>query len=129
MKELRDLKRKIFDRLRETGQSVYDTAVPRGAKPPFLRFYLTGMDFISSFQSPHHFSRAGITVEAVSAKEASTEAEELFASAQEKLEGFSFETEQGRHRLQLSAVRKTHDSEAGLWYISGDFILHSARKA
>ena len=129
MRELRDLKRKIFDRLRETGQNVYDTSVPRGARPPFLRFYLTGMDCFSSFGSTHHFSRAGITVDAVSDKEVATEAEELFAKAQEKLEGFSFETERGRFRLQLSAVRKVHDSEAGLWYISGDFILHCARKA
>ena len=129
MRELRELKNAIWQRLREINKPVFDTKIPPGAKPPFIRFYVVGMDWMSTFQSGSHFSRTGITVDAVSAQEASTEAEELFANVQEKLEGFAFDTANGRYRLQLSSVRKIHDEEAGLWYISGDFILHIVKKA
>jgi hypothetical protein len=129
MRELKELKRAIWERLRELNFPVFDTAIPPGQNPPLIRFYLIGMDWLSSFQSPHFFSRTGITVDAVSKSNVSTEAENMFTSIQEKLEGFVFETDTARYRMQLSAVRKVYDQEAGLWYVSGDFILHVSRKA
>jgi hypothetical protein len=128
MRELKELKRAIWERLRELNLPVFDTAIPPGENPPFIRFYLIGMDWLSSFQGQHHFSRTGITVDAISKSNVSAEAENLFASVQEKLEGFIFETNTARYRMQLSSIRKVYDQEAGLWYVSGDFILHVSRK-
>jgi hypothetical protein len=128
MRELKELKRAIWERLRELNLPVFDTAIPLGQDPPLIRFYLIGMDWLSSFQSQHFFSRTGITVDAVSKSNVSTEAENIFANIQDKLEGFAFETTTARYRMQLSTVRKVYDQEAGLWYVSGDFILHVSRK-
>ena len=127
----KELKVAIFDLLRNdpdvsgiVGTKIFDTRVPPGPSPPWVRYYIVAESALNDFAgtSPVGY-RVPITVDCAASGEVATDAETLAEHVFDALDGASGTTENFSWKAKRTAVRKIYDDDAGVWIVSGDYLF------
>lgn len=120
------IKNRLFSALSTaTGLPVFDTAVPAGTKPPFLRFYALASELSREFEGRASFRRHVFVVDVVSSSAVATEAETVLNTVISTLNGIAFSDNAGnRYKARVIGVRKLHDEDTKLWLLSAEFSIH-----
>jgi len=124
----KELKAAIFDLLKNdadvaniVGTKIFDTRVPPGRSPPWVRYYIVAETALNDFveASPIGY-RVPITVDCAASGEVATDAETLAEHVFDALDGT---TDNFTWKAKRTAVRKIYDDETGVWIVSGDYLI------
>jgi len=127
----KELKVAIFDLLKNdpdvsaiVGTKIFDTRVPPGPSPPWVRYYILAESALNDFTkaSPVGY-RVPITVDCAASGEVAEDAETLAEHVFNALDGASGTTENFSWKAKRTAVRKIYDDDAGMWIVSGDYLF------
>ena len=127
----KELKEAIFDLLENdpdvsaiVGTKIFDTRVPPGPSPPWVRYYIVAESALNDFAgaSPVGY-RVPITVDCAASGEVATDAETLAEHVFDVLDGASGTTANFSWKAKRTAVRKIYDDDAGVWIVSGDYLF------
>jgi len=127
----KELKAAIFDLLKNdtdvsniVGTKIFDTRVPPGPSPPWVRYYIVAETALNDFveRSPIGY-RVPITVDCAASGEVAEDAETLAEHVFDALDGASGTTENFGWKAKRTAVRKIYDDDAEVWIVSGDYLF------
>jgi len=110
------------------GNSVFDTYVPEGVKPPWVRFYTAGESSENVFQraTPIH-NRNVISVDGAAVKKA--DAKTLVAAIMAACDGTSLSMVTWEGSLgRMAPARKFWDDVAKHWVMSADYLIVTTGK-
>jgi len=110
------------------GNSVFDTYVPEGVKPPWVRFYTAGESSENVFQraTPIH-NRNVISVDGAAVKKA--DAKTLVTAIMSACDGTSLSMDTWEGSLGRTApARKFWDDVAKQWVMSADYLIVTTGK-
>lgn len=131
-----ELKSAIFQRLSSdpilqgaVGTKIFDTRVPPGVRPPWIRFYIVSSGYRGAFQATRPLATAGFTVDVVTEGPASTHAEGYLARVESLLHGWFWESSEGAGWVRVDSHRKLWDDDGAVWILSADFVVLLRRKA
>ena len=127
----KELKGAIFDLLKNdtnvsdiVGTKIFDTRVPPGPSPPWVRYYIVAETALNDFvaKSPIGY-RVPITVDCAASGEVATDAETLAEHVFDALDGASGTTDNFTWKAKRTAGRKIYDDETAVWIVSGDYLF------
>jgi len=127
----KELKASIFDLLKNdtdvsniVGTKIFDTRVPPGPSPPWVRYYIVAETALNDFVEPSPIGyRVPITVDCAASGEVAEDAETLAEHVFDALDGASGTTENFSWKAKRTAVRKIYDDETAVWIVSGDYLI------
>jgi len=110
------------------GNSVFDTNVPEGVTPPWVRFYTAGESSENVFQrkTPVH-NRNVVSIDGAAVKKA--DAKSLIAAIMAACDGTSLSMTAWKGSLGRTApARKAWDDTAKHWVMSADYLIVTTGK-
>ena len=130
MELLRALKIAIFERATEAGSplgqlvgaKVFDTRVPPGQDPPWVRYYVVAAGEENVFYTkPPVATRLRVAFDAVSSQSVATEAENIADAVAQQFDGETLVEEGWAFSFKRAAKRKLFDPDTQSWMVTVEY--------
>ena len=130
MELLRALKIAIFERATETGSplgqlvgtKVFDTRVPPGQDPPWVRYYVVAAGEENVFYTkPPVATRLRVAFDAVSSQSVATEAENIADAVTKEFDGAALVQDNWSFSFKRLSKRKIFDPDTQSWMVTVEY--------